>query len=131
VLAQKGGEKVMRDYKSEIVAVLDRKNFKILDYYNTNFKELLELLPEEKKEQLLRVALSIREYKSPRPYSVINNELGDEHDVFIDEAEMIMQMYGYGFSRFDFLKEFLNGLTEDQKDTFRMFLIELEVKDRY
>jgi len=131
VLAQKGGEKVMRDYKSEIVAVLDRKNFKILDYYNTNFKELLELLPEEKKEQLLRVALSIKEYKSPRPYSVINNELGDEHDVFIDEAEMIMQMYGYGFSRFDFLKEFLNGLTEDQKDTFRMFLIELEVKDRY
>ena len=121
----------MRDYKSEIVAVLDRKNFKILDYYNTNFKELLELLPEEKKEQLLRVALSIKEYKSPRPYSVINNELGDEHDVFIDEAEMIMQMYGYGFSRFDFLKEFLNGLTEDQKDTFRMFLIELEVKDRY
>ena len=121
----------MRDYKSEIVAVLDRKNFKILDYYNTNFKELLELLPEEKKEQLLRVALSIKEYKSPRPYSVINNELGDEHDVFIDEAEMIMQMYGYGFSRFDFLKEFLNGLTEDQKDTFRMFLIELEVNDRY
>ena len=121
----------MRDYKSEIVAVLDRKNFKILDYYNTNFKELLELLPEEKKEQLLRVALSIKEYKSPRPYSVINNELGDEHDVFIDEAEMIMQMYGYGFSRFDFLKEFLNGLTEDQKDTFRMFLIKLEIKDRY
>ena len=121
----------MRDYSSEIVAVLDRKNFKILDYYNTNFKELLELLPEEKKEQLLRVALSIKEYKSPRPYSVINNELGDEHDVFIDEAEMIMQMYGYGFSRFDFLKEFLNGLTEDQKDKFRMFLIELEVKDRY
>ena len=121
----------MRDYSSEIVAVLDRKNFKILDYYNTNFKELLELLPEEKKEQLLRVALSIKEYKSPRPYSVINNELGDEHDVFIDEAEMIMQMYGYGFSRFDFLKEFLNGLTEDQKDTFRMFLIKLEIKDRY
>lgn len=124
----------MRDYSSEIDDVLSKKNFETLKYYNSynkNLKELLELLPEEKKEQLLRVALSIREYKSPRPYSVINNELGDEHDVFIDEAEMIMQMYGYGFSRFDFLKEFLNGLTEDQKDTFRMFLIKLEIKDRY
>ena len=124
----------MRDYKSEIDDVLSKKNFETLKYYNSynkNLKELLELLPEEKKEQLLRVALSIKEYKSPRPYSVINNELGDEHDVFIDEAEMIMQMYGYGFSRFDFLKEFLNGLTEDQKDTFRMFLIKLEIKDRY
>lgn len=124
----------MRDYSSEIDDVLSKKNFETLKYYNSynkNLKELLELLPEEKKEQLLRVALSIKEYKSPRPYSVINNELGDEHDVFIDEAEMIMQMYGYGFSRFDFLKEFLNGLTEDQKDTFRMFLIKLEIKDRY
>jgi len=134
VLAQKGGKKVMRDYSSEIDDVLSKKNFETLKSYNSynkNLKKLLELLPEEKKEQLLRVALSIREYKSPRPYSVINNELGDEHDVFIDEAEMIMQMYGYGFSRFDFLKEFLNGLTEDQKDTFRMFLIKLEIKDRY
>jgi len=130
VLAQKGGKKVMRDYKSEIAYVLSGKNFRVSDY-NDTLKKLLELLPEEKKEQLLRVVLSIKEYKSPRPYSVINNELGDEHDVFIDEAEMIMQMYGYGFSRFDFLKEFLNGLTEDQKDTFRMFLIELEVNDRY
>ena len=124
----------MRDYKSEIDDVLSKKNFETLKYYNSynkNFKELLELLPEEKKEQLLRVVLSIKEYKSPRPYSVISNEFGDEHDVFIDEAEMIMQMFDYGFSRFDFLKEFLNGLTEDQKDTFRMFLIKLEIKDRY
>ncbi len=121
----------MRDYSSEIVAVLDRKNFKILDYYNTNFKELLELLPEEKKEQLLRVALSIKEYNSPRPYSVIDDEIGDEHDVFIDEAEMIMQMLGYGFSRFDFLEEFLDGLTKDEKDAFRVFLISLQVEEYY
>ena len=75
----------MRDYKSEIAYVLSGKNFRVSDY-NDTLKKLLELLPEEKKEQLLRVVLSIKEYKSPRPYSVINNELGDEHDVFIDDT---------------------------------------------
>jgi len=120
----------MRDYRSEISSILYGKGFSTINLYET-LDKLLEMLPEEKKEQLLRVVLSIKEYKSPRPYSVISNELGDEHDVFIDEAEMIMQMFDYGFSRFDFLADFLNGLTKDQKDAFREFLIYLELEDRY
>lgn len=119
----------MRNYTDEISSILSEKNFSSV-YTSETLKNLLEILSDEKKEQLLRVILSIREYKSPRPYSVINDELGDEHDVFIDEAEMIMQMFGYGFSRFDFLEEFLDGLTKDEKDAFRLFLIYLEI-ERY
>jgi len=44
---------------------------------------------------------------------------------------MIMQIFGYGFSRFDFLEEFLDGLTKDEKDAFRVFLISLQVEEYY
>ena len=121
----------MRNYAEEISSILIKKNFSSPLYSSEPLKKLLEILSDEKKDQLLRVILSIREYKSPRPYSVINDELGDEHDVFIDEAEMIMQMFGYGFSRFDFLAEFLDGLTKDEKDAFRAFLISLKLKEYY
>ena len=121
----------MRDYSQEISSILSKKNFSYRTYLSETLRNLVEILSDEKKEQLLRVILSIREYKSPRPYSVINDELGDEHDVFIDEAEMIMQMFGYGFSRFDFLEEFLDGLTKDEKDAFRAFLISLKLKEYY
>jgi len=119
----------MRDYSQEISSILSKKNFSYRTYLSETLRNLVEILSDEKKEQLLRVILSIREYKSPRPYSVINDELGDEHDVFIDEAEMIMQIFGYGFSRFDFLEEFLDGLTKDEKDAFRAFLISLKVEE--
>ena len=106
-----------------------KKNFSSPLYSSEPLKKLLEILSDEKKDQLLRVILSIREYKSPRSYSVINDELGDEHDVFVDEAEMIMQIFGYGFSRFDFLQEFSNILTKDEKDAFRAFLISLKLQE--
>jgi len=121
----------MRNYAEEISSILSEKNFSYRTYLSETLRNLVEILSDEKKEQLLRVILSIREYKSPRPYSVIDDELGDEHDVFVDEAEMIMQIFGYGFSRFDFLAEFLDGLTKDEKDAFRVFLISLQVEEYY
>ncbi|HUM44142.1 MAG TPA: hypothetical protein PKI14_14465 [Fervidobacterium sp.] len=59
----RGEEKTTVDYLSDISSILTVKNFSHMRFTDL-LKNLFEILSDDKKEQLLRVMMSIREYDS-------------------------------------------------------------------
>jgi len=59
----RGEEKTTVDYLSDISSVLTVKKFSHMRFTDL-LKNLFEILSDDKKEQLLRVMMSIREYDS-------------------------------------------------------------------
>jgi len=114
-----GGEKVMADYLQEISAILYQKGF---SFSRESLNNLLDTLSDEKKEQLIRTVLSIREYKSPKRHYMVSDDIESRQSV-LALSESILESQNFGFSRFDFVEEFFDDLTKEQRIAFLKLFI--------
>ncbi|HOH54170.1 MAG TPA: hypothetical protein PLN23_08225 [Fervidobacterium sp.] len=109
----------MADYLQEISAILFQKGF---SFSRESLNNLLDTLSDEKKEQLIRTVLSIREYKSPKRHYIVSDDIESRQSV-LALSESILESQNFGFSRFDFVEEFFDDLTKEQRIAFLKLFI--------
>jgi len=113
----------MTDYLQVISTILRKKGF---SFSTGTLNNLLEILPDEKKEQLMRAMLSIREYKSPERHftSTVSDDF-ESRESILSLSESFLYFKNLGFSRFDFIEEFFDDLTKEQRIAFLKLFIDL------
>ena len=114
----------MTNYLQLISTILGKKGF---SFSMETLNNLLEILSDEKKEQLMRVILSIREYTEPEMHYTdsVSDDL-ESRESILAMSESFLYNQNLGFSRFDFIEEFFDDLTKEQRIAFLKLFVNLQ-----